>query len=101
MAEVKHTLRVEGGANSHFFDGCLLDQDGKCLAFVGLDHPLTPVIAAAPDLFEAGVGLLKAYRSAVKMCGDDALDLVADHPESWASKMEAALSKATTQQEGR
>lgn len=59
------------------------------------------LIAAAPDLFEAGVGLLKAYRSAVKMCGDDALDLVADHPESWASKMEAALSKATTQQEGR
>ncbi|WP_303713333.1 hypothetical protein [Brevundimonas naejangsanensis] len=76
-------------------------SDGEFSAYYAQVEANARLIAAAPDLFEAGVGLLKAYRSAVKMCGDDALDLVADHPESWASKMEAALSKATTQQEGR
>lgn len=90
MAEVKHTLRVEGGANSHFFDGCLLDQDGKCLAFVGLDHPLTPVIAAAPDLFEALQAL--ATECSQVWSADEFPALKAAF---------AALSKATTQQEGR
>lgn len=115
MAEVKHTPWEVVPANEHhgfyvvdvagrtvcdlyFIDRS--DVDGGVRQFDGADT-YARLIAAAPDLFEAGVGLLKAYRSAVKMCGDDALDLVADHPESWASKMEAALSKATTQQEGR
>ncbi|MBD3817891.1 MAG: hypothetical protein IE912_03115 [Brevundimonas diminuta] len=96
MAEVKHTLRVEGGANSHFFDGCLLDQDGKCLAFVGLDHPLTPVIAAAPDLFEAGTEL-QAARKAQKLA-PSAENL--SRVRAASDAFDTALSKATTQQEG-
>jgi len=101
MAEVKHTLRVEGGANSHFFDGCLLDQDGKCLAFVGLDHPLTPMIAAAPDLFDAlqeakGLADMAEMYDGPGEPSDDQKQLIA-----LRAKIDAALSKATTQQEGR
>lgn len=53
MSGAKHTLRIEGGANSHFFDGRILDQDDECLAFVDVHHPMSPVFAAAPDLLEA------------------------------------------------
>lgn len=50
MSRVKHTLRIEDGANSHFFDGRILDQDDECLAFVDVHHPVSAIFAAAPDL---------------------------------------------------
>ena len=57
------------------------------------------LMAAAPELLEAGVGLLAAYRSAVRTYGDEALDLIADHPASWASIMEAAIARARGEQD--
>lgn len=89
MAEVKHTLRVEGGANIHFFDSRLMDQDDECLAFVDMHHPITSILAAAPDLFEAAAEFCRRVEAGEIRS-----------KRSYAA-FKAALSKATAQQEGR
>lgn len=69
------------------------------VSFGGLDEDALnargQMIAAAPDLMAAGAGLLKAYRVLIDRIADDEFDIAAEHPASWASRMEAAILKAT------
>lgn len=41
---------LQSGANSHVFDGRVLNRTGECVAFVDLEGPHCRLIAAAPDL---------------------------------------------------
>lgn len=52
MADAKHTpeWHLEDGANSHIFDGRVMNGSGSCVAFVHLDTDEGRLIAAAPDL---------------------------------------------------
>lgn len=104
MSGVKHTLRIEDGANSHFFDGRILDQDDECLAFVDIHHPMSAIFAAAPDLFEAlraadaALASVTAFESDARyIMGNTNFALV----QQCRDQARAALSKATAQQEGR
>ena len=45
------------------------------------------------EMMEAGAGLLKAYRVLIDRIADDEFDMAAEHPASWASKMEAVIAK--------
>lgn len=98
---MKHALRIEDGANSHFFDGRIMDQDDECLAFVDIHHPMSRLFAAAPDLFEAlleakGLADMAEMYDGPGEPSDDQKQLIA-----LRAKIDAALSKATAQQEGR
>lgn len=89
MSGVKHTLRIEDGANSHFFDGRILDQDDECLAFVDIHHPMSAIFAAAPELLEA----LIAARDAANV-----LEISSAHfPRA---TIEAAIARARGEQDG-
>ncbi len=49
----KHTpgpWKATDGANSHCFDGRIVNADDHCIAFVDLDTPDARLIAAAPGL---------------------------------------------------
>lgn len=44
---------LKDGANSHIFDGRILDGLGNLVAFAHLDWPETQWIVAAPDMLQA------------------------------------------------
>lgn len=67
-------------------------------ARAGDDKRYARLFCAAPDLLEAGEGLLAAYRAAIQLTENTVLDGVLKHPASWSSIMEAALARARGEQ---
>lgn len=77
---------LENGANSHIFDGRVLNGSGACVAFVHLDTEECHLIAAAPDLLAA----LTALADNIARLDEEGL---AEHAEQMIAAR-AAIAKA-------
>jgi len=69
-------------------------------AFALMREELKRERSVKSDLLEAGEGLLAAYRAAIQLADNAALDGVLKHPASWASIMEATIARARGEQDG-
>lgn len=98
--QVGRAFRIGAGEMLEAGKGCCIIYDDYCGNPDNERKANARLIAAAPDLLEAGVGLLAAYRAAIQLAENTALDGVLKHPASWASIMEAAIARARGEQDG-
>lgn len=89
---------LEDSANSHVFDGRVIDENGNCVAFVTLGSAEAAKITAAPDLLAALNGAEKAIADAINArhpdCKDEKAALIGG-VRKWVTEARAAIAKAT------